>query len=150
MQAILKPHAEVATVDLGPASIRFLVTAEDTDGEWSLLDYLAKGPFAGPAPHVHREATETFMVTEGVMKISADGIEHELRAGDTIIVPPGTVHRFWNEREEPLRFMCHLTHLDLLPYFKALKDLIAGAPTWPLDDMSLVVALAERFDTYSF
>jgi uncharacterized protein YndB with AHSA1/START domain/mannose-6-phosphate isomerase-like protein (cupin superfamily) len=42
--------------------------------------------------HVHPEQTERIEVVSGAMKVTMDGREHLLQAGDSIEIPPGTPH----------------------------------------------------------
>jgi uncharacterized protein YndB with AHSA1/START domain len=44
-------------------------------------------------PHVHTVQTETHEVIEGSMRLSIDGREHVLRAGERMTVPAGVPHR---------------------------------------------------------
>jgi uncharacterized protein YndB with AHSA1/START domain/mannose-6-phosphate isomerase-like protein (cupin superfamily) len=42
--------------------------------------------------HVHPEQTERIEVVAGAMKVTMQGTEHVLHAGDSIEIPPGTAH----------------------------------------------------------
>src|SRR5213080_296359 len=43
--------------------------------------------------HVHTHQTERHEVLEGSMRLVLDGVEHVLRQGEAMEVPPGTPHR---------------------------------------------------------
>ena len=45
----------------------------------------------------HKKKDETFLVLFGTLKLKLDDTNHELMAGDTISIPPGTVHGFYSE-----------------------------------------------------
>lgn len=71
-------------------------TADETGGEllaWELL--LAPGGRV-PSSHVHPEQEETFTVIEGQMRFRLGGRRRLAGPGDTIAIPPGTVHSFAN------------------------------------------------------
>lgn len=52
----------------------------------------------GPPPraHWHPYQTEDFSVLEGTLTVELDDRQLTLAAGDTVEVPPRTVHRMWN------------------------------------------------------
>jgi mannose-6-phosphate isomerase-like protein (cupin superfamily) len=55
-------------------------------------------PFApGPPVHVHTSIAEHFVVAEGTLSILFGGEKRVLRAGEHLLVPPGTPHRPFNE-----------------------------------------------------
>jgi mannose-6-phosphate isomerase-like protein (cupin superfamily) len=46
----------------------------------------------GAKPHFHKVATELYYVLEGGGSVTLDGVEHEVRKGSLIHIPPGVVH----------------------------------------------------------
>jgi quercetin dioxygenase-like cupin family protein len=46
----------------------------------------------GAKPHFHKVATELYYVLEGNGAVLLDGIEHEIRKGSLVHIPPGVVH----------------------------------------------------------
>jgi mannose-6-phosphate isomerase-like protein (cupin superfamily) len=87
---------EVAQVlDLTPLGARVEITrtSAETDGE--LLEFVVAGRPRGflARPHVHTRQSERFEVLSGSLELQRGGETHTLLAGDTIEVPPGTVHR---------------------------------------------------------
>jgi mannose-6-phosphate isomerase-like protein (cupin superfamily) len=59
-------------------------------------------PGRGPALHQH-PYEEVFIVQEGEATFVLDGEELEVRAGEIVVVPPHTPHRFVNTGDGPLR-----------------------------------------------
>jgi quercetin dioxygenase-like cupin family protein len=76
--------------------ITFLQTSDDTRGE--LLEFELELTPDGhvPGAHVHPAQEERFHVLEGTMKFRRGLRRVVAQAGDTVIVPAGTVHRFAN------------------------------------------------------
>jgi quercetin dioxygenase-like cupin family protein len=70
--------------------------SEDGGGDRFVGDLyvLPGGRVAGR--HVHAYITERFEVIEGTVRIHLDGRDEEARAGQTVEVPPGVVHDWWN------------------------------------------------------
>jgi mannose-6-phosphate isomerase-like protein (cupin superfamily) len=60
----------------------------------------ARGPAAwahavdidGARPHYHRRGTELYYVLEGDGVVVLDGVEHAVRRGSIVHIPPGVVH----------------------------------------------------------
>jgi mannose-6-phosphate isomerase-like protein (cupin superfamily) len=79
----------------------YLANQQATDGDYGLYR-VDIGPSAGgPGPHFHRSMSEAFFVLSGTIKLYdgrdwLDGIP-----GDFLYVPPGGVHGFRNEVDEP-------------------------------------------------
>jgi len=95
---------DVITNPLSGEQITIRATAQDTGGgrvlEWELL--LAPGGKV-PSRHAHPEQEETFTVLAGRMRFLVGGRRLTLGPGDTVRVPPGTVHHFANASAEPVR-----------------------------------------------
>jgi mannose-6-phosphate isomerase-like protein (cupin superfamily) len=47
----------------------------------------------GTKPHFHKIATELYYVLDGLGTVTLDGVEHEVRKGTIVHIPPGVVHR---------------------------------------------------------
>jgi quercetin dioxygenase-like cupin family protein len=76
--------------------ITFRKTAADTGGELLAID-LELSPFGHvPGAHVHPTQEERFEVVKGTVKFRRGLRIITAGAGDTIVVPAGTVHRFEN------------------------------------------------------
>ena len=56
--------------------------------------------------HFHRLSEELYFITagEGRMRIAEE--ECGVRAGDCVVISPGTPHRIVNTGDEPLRLLC--------------------------------------------
>jgi quercetin dioxygenase-like cupin family protein len=78
-------------------------TSADTGGaalEWELL--LAPGGRV-PSSHAHPEQEEVFTVLAGRMRFRVGARRVIANPGDTVRVPPGTVHHFANAGSRPAR-----------------------------------------------
>jgi mannose-6-phosphate isomerase-like protein (cupin superfamily) len=124
-------------------SVLLKSAAEDTDGRWTLYEYTAPPRFAGPPPHWHRETDEAFFVLEGTVRFEVDG--------DAVDAPAGgyaRVHRFSNPFAEPARFLGLLVPGGFEQYWVELAEMMAGAVTWPPEDLGPVMELQARYDTF--
>jgi mannose-6-phosphate isomerase-like protein (cupin superfamily) len=81
--------------------IVFRKSASDTAGQLLAFELFLDPDGHVPGAHLHPEQEERFEVVKGTMKFRR-GLETVVaRAGDTVVVPPGTTHRFENAGEEP-------------------------------------------------
>lgn len=46
----------------------------------------------GAKPHFHKRSTELYYVLEGEGQVVLDGVEHQVKKGSMVHIPPGVVH----------------------------------------------------------
>src|SRR4028118_1467044 len=126
-------------------NITFLASAQDTGGQWSLLEYTAPPQFKGPAPHWHRQTTEAFYIVEGQLCMQIGERVFEAQPGSFVLVAPGEPHVWSNPQTAPCKFLVFVSPSGLENYFEEVAKLMQTEATWPPADMSKVVALAEKF-----
>ena len=66
-------------------------------------ELLAVPGAAVAGPHIHPGQEERFEVLDGVMGYRRDTDRGELRSGESVTVPPGVVHDWWNAGDGNLR-----------------------------------------------
>jgi quercetin dioxygenase-like cupin family protein len=84
--------------------LHFLKTAAETGGEYVLVEVTVEPDGFVAAAHVHPYQTETFETLEGVVCFEVGGETRVAGAGETLVVEPGTAHKFWNAGEHSARF----------------------------------------------
>ena len=88
--------------------IVFLRTAAETAGELCVVEtFVRPGGFVA-ATHVHPAQEERFHVLEGTLRFRAGHEKVEVGPGESLTVPAGTPHRFWNAGETEARFVCEV------------------------------------------
>ncbi|MFT3826678.1 MAG: cupin domain-containing protein [Chitinophagaceae bacterium] len=89
--------------------VTVLESAEDTDGEYLLLEIemLAGG---GNSWHYHTSFDEEFTAVEGVLGIGLNKRNIYLQPGETAIARKGELHRFFNPGNTTVRF-----HVKIAP-----------------------------------
>lgn len=82
---------------------RILVSGRDTDGRYSLMEWIVAAgprPVAAVAPsygaHRHHQIEETFYVRSGALEFLLGESVITLQAGDFVRVPPGVRHGYAN------------------------------------------------------
>jgi quercetin dioxygenase-like cupin family protein len=91
----INPSEEAITI--GPLSIRFLITGEDSRGCASVFEFCvpAGQKLAAPA-HCNDAYEEIVYGIEGVLTWTVDGMPIEVGPGQALCIPRGAVHRFDN------------------------------------------------------
>ena len=76
---------------------------------------IAREGDAPRAKHRHDRFEECIHVLSGRGVTSCDSGEIELRAGDTVLMPPGELHATRNTGDEPLVLLCFFPVADIRP-----------------------------------
>lgn len=92
-----------------------LLTGEDTDGRFALIDMLVPAG-GGPPPHRH-DFEEMFHVLEGELEVTFRDETQTIRAGETVNVPARAPHFFHNAFDRQARVLCMITPPGLDEYF---------------------------------
>ncbi len=96
-------------VRIGSLELRFLV--DETQGSASVVmfEFVVPPNARVPAPHHHRDVDEVVYGLEGTLTTTLDGRRHELRTGDSLFLPRGSVHHHENLHPETARALIVLT-----------------------------------------
>ncbi len=63
-------------------------------------------PGGATIEHLHRRSEELYHFTAGAGRMRLGDREGAVRAGDTVVIPPGVPHKLWNTADEPLVLLC--------------------------------------------
>jgi mannose-6-phosphate isomerase-like protein (cupin superfamily) len=105
--------------------ITFLATSADTDGEAVVFETFVQPDGFVAAAHVHPKQQERFEIVSGVLGLKVDGEEIVVGPGQTLTIPAGTPHRFWNAGDEEVRFRCEVR--PALQFERLLETMFALA-----------------------
>lgn len=83
----------------------FRKTAQDTAGELLQGELIMKPHGFVAAAHIHPLQEERFEVLSGSIRFRMNGIEKEFQKGESIIVPAGTPHVWWNDSDMEARVL---------------------------------------------
>jgi len=115
-------------VKVGQMEIRYLV---DGAKEGGLGLFEMKVPPGAPVPpaHSHTDNEECVYVLEGVLRYSVDGETRDLKPGDWMSTPRGSVHHFSNPGTETARTLVMMTPDIGAQFFRDVGALAAaGGP----------------------
>lgn len=81
------------------------VTSYKTSGDYDLM--LAETPpnVQGPPPHLHNSFKESFLIIEGEMEFFVNGEIKKIKAGESVDIPPKTLHTFGNKSDLPCKWV---------------------------------------------
>ncbi len=73
-------------------------------------------PGGATEEHYHRASEEIYLFTAGAGRMRLGGDERAVRAGDCVVITPGTPHKLFNPGSKPLVLLCccapAYTHAD--------------------------------------
>ncbi|WP_435579375.1 cupin domain-containing protein [Gilvibacter sp.] len=81
------------------------VTPHDTSGDYDLMMAETPPQVPGPPPHLHHSYKESFLIVEGEMEFFVNGETKVLQAGESIDIPPGTLHTFGNKSDKVCKWI---------------------------------------------
>ena len=94
LQPLVVRHVDAEVLGATPDTIRLLANGPDC-GAFMSATRVQLGPGRGGAtPHRHRSAAELFFILDGALQVLVGDEIVTARPGDTLVVPPDTVHAF--------------------------------------------------------
>jgi len=138
MNASLGP-AEPITI--GGLTVRYLIDGSASRGVG--MFELTVAPNANvPPPHSHTLNEECVYALEGVLRYAVDGVVRDLRPGEYVYSPRGSVHAFSNPHAETARALIVLTPDLGAQYFRDVAAVVgAGGPP----DRARLMAVMSRY-----
>src|SRR5712691_11526547 len=85
--------------------IVFRRTTADSGGAVLSFAYFLRAGGSVPLAHVHPRQEERFEILSGMARVRVGWRLRRASAGESVVVPPGTVHRLWNDGEDELRVL---------------------------------------------
>ena len=142
-------NASEETIGIGNdgLSVRFLLTADDTNGSMSVFEVLVPARQKIPAPaHKNDTYEEVLYGIEGVVTWTIDGQAYEVGPGQSVCIPRGAVHRFDNFGSKDAKQLVIISPAIMGPaYFRDTRDLLnAAAKTGSPPDVAKMVEIFRR------
>lgn len=81
------------------------VTQHQTTGDYDLMIAETPPQVPGPPPHLHNSLKESFLIVEGEMEFFVDGNVSIVKAGESVDIPPKTLHTFSNKSDKPCKWV---------------------------------------------
>jgi mannose-6-phosphate isomerase-like protein (cupin superfamily) len=105
-------------------AFKLVQSARDSKGERVEFEITLPPGAPSPPPHFHPRQTEKWHVIEGTLSVLVDEDWRELRAGESVTIPPGHVHTLRNRSSGAVRVRdVHVPAGDFQEYIETLHRL---------------------------
>jgi quercetin dioxygenase-like cupin family protein len=128
MDAIVHRPGEGERHPAGASEILIKATGADTGDSFFLSETTIEPGFPGPPAHVHERLHDMFYVLEGELTVRLGDRSERLGAGTFVCVPPGVVHTFSNDSDQPVRFLNFNTPAGWENYMRELGEAAKSGP----------------------
>jgi len=117
-----------SVIKVGQMEIRYLVDGADKGG-LGIFELTVPPGSNVPPPHSHTNNEECVYVLEGTLRYSVDKETRDLKPGDWMSTPRGSVHQFSNPHAAAARALIMLTPDIGAQYFRDVGAVVnAGGP----------------------
>lgn len=96
------------------------INTQKVTGDFDLVTGETPPQSEGPPPHFHNMYHEVFLITEGEMEFIVDGKTSVLKNGQTINLPPNSIHTFNNKSDNPCKWINIHSPKGFLSFFENL------------------------------
>ncbi|NNE55618.1 MAG: cupin domain-containing protein [Flavobacteriales bacterium] len=128
------------------------ITPIDVSGNYDMVLGETPANVPGPPPHFHEGYNEVFLVTKGEMEFMTNGEVRTVRAGDSVDLPPKTLHTFRNVSNAPCEWVNIHSPKGFMAFFDQLgvKEHEVGAIEASVTEEKIqeVMRTAESFDMH--
>jgi quercetin dioxygenase-like cupin family protein len=128
-------------INLGPITVTFSVTADQSGGSITLQRCDVKGGQGVPLPHSHDGFEETIYGLQGVITFTVDGEDVEVGPGDTLCIRRGQIHSFMAHAGDASVLATATPGVFGPSYFLELRDIITAAAGGPPEPAAMAVVM---------
>jgi len=118
---------EQPVIKIGGLEIRYLVDGTESGAGMGMFELTVPAGSRVPPAHSHKDNEEIVYVLEGMLRYSVDGEVRDLKPGERMYTPRGSVHAFSNPHQQTAHALIVLTPDIGAQYFRDVADVV-GAP----------------------
>ena len=133
------------TFSMNGLSLTFKATSEITNDQLGVYEIVLAPRAIGAKLHYHRFMDETFIVTQGVLTLTAGSQEHAAEAGTVAYVPRFTPHAFRNDTDEEVKLILLFNPAQKREgFFRGLHETLGEVPI----DPNKYLKLYNKYDSF--
>jgi quercetin dioxygenase-like cupin family protein len=121
---------EQPVIRIGQLEIRYLLDGTVAGAGMGVFELTVPPGARVPPAHSHRDNEEVVYVLDGVLRYTVDGEVRDLKAGERMYTPRGSVHAFSNPHQNTARALIILTPDIGAQYFRDIAEVVS-APSGP-------------------
>ncbi len=103
---IVRREQREAFITADGSSIRELAGIPSGNAANQSLAEAVVPPGGTTIAHLHRRSEEIYLFTGGTGRMRLGEETRAVRAGDCVVIAPGTAHKLWADDSEPLVLLC--------------------------------------------
>ncbi|AFL87730.1 hypothetical protein Terro_1421 [Terriglobus roseus DSM 18391] len=132
-----------AVVRLGGIELTFLVDETQGSGDLVIFEFLVQPGARVPEPHYHRAVDEFVYGLEGTLTSTVNGEAHELKAGESLMIPRGVKHHHANLHDAPAKALVTLNPGSIgKRYFEEVREAMSDGPP----DRTRIIEIMARYE----
>ena len=137
------------SVSLAGDTYRIIISGEQTNGAYSLVDMLIP-PNGGPPPHSHANFQEAFYIIDGEIEVITKDGKYIASKGSHVNIPfNGPVHKFVNKTDKMAHMLCLITPAGMEKMFLEIGKSVAANTFLPPshltpEEQKQLLAIAEK------
>ena len=145
MPAPITMNPSEETITIGPLSIHFLLTGEDTNGSVSVFEVMVPAGQKLAAPAHKNDAYEEILYgVQGVLTWTINGNSIEIGPGQAVCIPRGAVHRFDNFGTEDAKQLAVISPAIMSPAYFHEASAVLNAEGGGAPDIAKMVEVFRR------
>ena len=145
MPAPITMNSSEETITIGPLSIHFLLTGEDTNGSVSVFEVMVPAGQKLAAPAHKNDAYEEILYgVQGVLTWTINGNSIEIGPGQAVCIPRGAVHRFDNFGTEDAKQLAVISPAIMSPAYFHEASAVLNAAAGGAPDIAKMVEVFRR------
>jgi quercetin dioxygenase-like cupin family protein len=121
---------EQPVIKIGQLEVRYLIDGTVTGAGVGMFELTVLPGARVPPAHSHRDNEEIVYVLEGTLRYAVDDEVRDLKPGDRMYSPRGSVHAFSNPHDRLARALVILTPDIGARYFREIAE-VANTPGGP-------------------
>jgi quercetin dioxygenase-like cupin family protein len=121
----MQPH-EQPVLNFGKLQIRYLIDGTVSGAGMGMFELTVEPGARVPPAHSHSRNEEIVYVLEGVLRYTVDDETRDLKPGERMYTPRGSVHAFSNPYDKTARALIILTPDIGAQYFRDVAEAVSG------------------------